>query len=96
MFDTDSRYYAIETASFVTDDGRDVRYKRRRFAPRGEEMPLLVETTANQGERLDQITTRTLGNPEHFWRICDANNVISPFELTATHGKVIRVPVPQA
>jgi hypothetical protein len=71
-------------------------YLRRRFLPRGDEMPLLAEVTVVEGDRLDVITARTLGDPEQFWRICDANNAMSPFELTTQAGRMLRVPIPQA
>ena len=35
-----------------------------------------------QGDRLDLITARTLGDPEQFWRVCDANDALDPAELT--------------
>jgi hypothetical protein len=95
MFEPTSRYYAVETATLTTADGRAVAYKRRRFLPRGEVLPLLVEVTVTQGDRLDLIAARTLGDAEQFWRVCDANNAMDPFELTAQLGRVLRVPIPQ-
>ncbi len=77
-------------------DGRTVAYKRRRFAPQGASLPLLAEVTPSQGDRLDVLTHRTLGDPEHFWRVCDANDVIDPAELTDEPGRTVRVPVPEA
>jgi hypothetical protein len=59
-------------------------------------MPLLVEVTVIQGDRLDLITARTLGDPEQFWRVCDANDAMNPPDLTAQPGTAVRVPVPQA
>jgi hypothetical protein len=95
MFEQRSRYYALEDASLTTADGRIIAYKRRRFLPDGEKMPLLVEVTVTEGDRLDLITARTLGDPEQFWRICDANNAMNPSDLTAETGRVLRVSVPQ-
>ena len=95
MFEQRSRYYALDDVSLTTADGRIIAYKRRRFLPDGEKMPLLVEVTVTEGDRLDLITARTLGDPEQFWRICDANNAMNPFDLTAETGRVLRVPVPQ-
>jgi nucleoid-associated protein YgaU len=95
MFDPTSRYYTIETAKMTMPDGRVIAYKRRRFAPSPEAMALLVEVLVTQGDRLDLIAARTLGEPEQFWRICDANNALDPEELTAVVGRIIRVPVPQ-
>ena len=95
MFEPTSRYYDIETVTMTTDDGREVAYKKRRLLPQGDEMPLLVETTIQQGKRLDHVTARTLGAPEQFWRVCDANNAMNPLELVDEPGKTIRIPVPQ-
>lgn len=96
MFEYTSRYYRINTASFVTENGNEITYVRRRFLPNGERMPLLEEVTVDEGDRLDLITARRLGDPEQFWRVCDANNTMNPFNLTATPGRRLRVPVPQA
>ena len=98
MFEPSSRYYSLETATCTLPDGRTVAYKRRRFLPRGEEMDLLVEVTVTEGDRLDLIAARTLGDPEHFWRICDANDAMNPFDLIGDDeiGRKLRVPIPQA
>lgn len=95
MFDFTSRYYAIETAIYVTPDGREIAYTRRRFLPQGENMPLLAEVVVTQGDRLDLITARTLGVPEAFWRVADANNAMNPFDLTEEPGRRLRIPLPQ-
>lgn len=95
MFEPTSRYYALETAISTTTDGRVIAYKRRRFLPHAEWSQLLVEITVNDGDRLDLITAKTLGEPEQFWRVCDANNAMNPFDLTAEPGRTLRVPVPQ-
>jgi hypothetical protein len=95
MFTPSSRYYPIETAT-TTWRGRTVAFKRRRFLPQGDDMPLLAEAVVIQGDRLDMITARTLGDPEQFWRICDANNAMNPFDLTSEIGRRLRVPIPQA
>jgi len=95
MFEPTSRYAALETATLATMDSRRVAYKRRRFLPRGKDLPVLVEVTVTQSERLDLITARTLGDPEQFWRVCDANDAMNPVELTSEIGRTLRVPVPQ-
>ena len=58
-------------------------------------MPLLGEISVTPDDRLDLITANTLGDPEQFWKICDANNAMNPAELTATSGQVVRIPLPQ-
>lgn len=94
MLEPTSRYYSLETATFETSDGRVLPYKRRRFLPKGEEMPLLVEVTVTAGDRLDLIAARTVGDPEQYWRICDANNAMKPADLTGEVGRRLRVPIP--
>lgn len=95
MFEPTSRYYNLQTVTFTTPDGREIAYKRRRFLPQGKNMPVLVEVTVADSDRLDLITTRTLGNPEQFWRVCDANDAMNPKALTSEVGRRLRVPVPQ-
>ncbi len=95
MFESTSRYFALENATLTAPDGRVIVYKRRRFLPDGKDMPLLVEVTVTEGDRLDNITARTLGDPEQFWRVCDANNTMNPFDLTTRPGRVLRIPEPQ-
>ncbi|HWS56667.1 MAG TPA: hypothetical protein VN228_21205 [Pyrinomonadaceae bacterium] len=95
MFAFTSRYINLGTVTLALPGGRAAVYKRRRFLPRGDRMPLLVEVNVTEGDRLDLITARTLGDPEHFWRVADANDAMNPFDLTAEVGRVLRVPIPQ-
>jgi len=96
MFEPTSRYYTIDTATRTQADGRVVAYKRRRFLPRGEALLALAELTVAPGERLDVLSARAVGDPEQFWRICDANNAMYPPDLVAMPGQRLRVPVPHA
>ncbi len=95
MDDPNGRYVAVERAVYVGPDGRPVAYLRRRFLPHGPRMPLLGEAAVGPGDRLDLIAARALGDPLQFWQICDANNAMSPFELAAEVGRLLRVPIPQ-
>lgn len=95
MFDRSSRYAKLETQTFIAADGRNISYARRRFLPRGASHRLLVEVSVAEGDRLDLIAHRTLGNSEQYWRICDANDAMDPFELTDEPGRVLDVPLPQ-
>ena len=58
-------------------------------------MPLLANVTVTQGDRLDLIAARTLGDAEQYWRICDANDALDPLDLTSTLGRVLRIAMPQ-
>ena len=94
MFEPTSRYYDIETAKMTVggdDDPRVISYKRRRIIPSGETMTTLGEHTVTQGDRLDNLAARYVGDPEQFWRICDANDVLRPEELTEEIGQIIKI-----
>ena len=75
----------------MTDaDGADARsrYMRRRFIPPADGRDRRSSSTRSpQGERLDHITARYLGDPTQFWRICDANDALRPAELTDEPGR---------
>jgi hypothetical protein len=96
MFEPTSRYYAIETVKMTVgeDEPRVVSYKRRRFIPPGETMTIIAEHTVTQGDRLDNLAVRYVGDPEQFWRICDANNVLRPEELTEEIGCIVKIALP--
>jgi hypothetical protein len=98
MFDKNSRYYNIEEATISTtgkdEDTRIIAYKKRRFIPESESMTMLLEHTVTEGERLDNITALYLGDPTRFWRICDANLILDPEELTKDIGRRIKVAMP--
>jgi len=95
MFESTSRYYNLSTLSYTEKDGRVTLYKERRFLPQGKSLPLLVEVTVEQSDRLDLIAYRTLGNPEQFWRVCDANDAMRPEELEEEIGRRLLIPLPQ-
>jgi hypothetical protein len=100
MLEPTSRYYDLETATLARLDvdgtPRLVAYKRRRLIPPAGSAPTLVVHAFSAGERLDGITAAYFGDPTRFWRICDANEVLRPAELTADIGHRIVVPLPQA
>jgi hypothetical protein len=94
MFAPNSRYANVETASTPGPDGREIPYKRRRFLPQAESLPKLAETLVEPGDRIDLVAARTLGDPEQFWRICDANDAVDP-EALVEPGRRLNVPMPQ-
>ncbi len=94
-FPPTSRYHGIDTAKMKTGDGKTILYLRRRFIPPTERFSLLQEHTVVEGDRADNLANRYVGDPEQFWRICDANNVMRPDELTETVGGRIRITLPE-
>jgi len=92
-FPANSRYYHTETNTSVEPDGTKVSYLRRRFLPPLDRFSLLQLYQVTEGDRLDNITGRFLGDPEQFWRLCDANPVCVPSQLQKI-GTVIRITLP--
>jgi hypothetical protein len=94
MFDPDSRYASLATATHTTPDGRPITYVTRRFLPAGDTMATLVEITVARGDRLDLIASRAFGDPLRFYQICDANEAMHPDELVDEPGRRVRIALP--
>jgi hypothetical protein len=90
-----SRYYGVETTTIETPDGKTHRYLTRRFVPPPERFATLQEHRVTEGDRLDNLTARYLGDPEQFWRVCDANRATRPEELTEEPGRTLRITLPE-
>ena len=99
LFPPTSRYYGIETTTLELDGGPEgayqILYLKRRFVPQAERFALLQEHAVEAGDRLDNITARYLGDPLQFWRICDANHALNPFDLTTEVGRRLRITLPE-
>ena len=96
LFPATSRYHGTDATKLETPDGKTVVYLRRRFVPPPERFALLEEHTVAQGDRLDNLAATYLGDPEQFWRLCDANAAMCPEELTEMMGRIIRITLPEA
>lgn len=94
MFEADSRYASLPTATFTAADGRQITYVTRRFLPAGDSMTTLGELTVMRGDRLDLISTRVFGDPLRYYQLCDANEAMHPDELTDEPGRTLRLALP--
>jgi hypothetical protein len=95
LFTAPSRYFGIDTLTYVTPQGTSIIYIQRRFLPSPDRFQLLQEHAVTQGERLDNLAAQFLGDPTIFWRLCDANNAMRPEELTETVGRKLRITLPE-
>lgn len=93
LFPPTSRYHGLDTAAIEQPDGTTLVYVRRRFIPQPDQYAPLQEHTVAQGERLDIISARYIGDPEQFWQICDANAAFTPEELEEV-GRILRITLP--
>jgi hypothetical protein len=93
-FPPTSRYANLEVAELEIAENLSVAYLRRRFVPSPSRFALVQEHVVAEGERLDHITAHYLGDPEQFWRVCDANTAMRPEDLEAV-GKRLRMTMPE-
>ena len=93
MFEYNSRYYSLETARLTTA-GRTVAYKRRRFLPLDTGQTVIAEVKVTEGDRLDRLAAKVLGDPEQFWQLCDMNHALSPADLNHPIGRTLRIVLP--
>ena len=76
--------------------GPPVGYLVRRIIPAPDSYPSVITYVITDGDRLDNLAQRFLGDHALYWMICDANGVTDPDELTAQAGRTIVIPVAAA
>jgi hypothetical protein len=93
-FAPNSRYATTETTT-IEVDGKEIVHLKRRFVPSPDRFAVLQEHVVTRGERLDVIAHTHIGDPELFWRLCDANGAMRPDELTETVGRRLKITLPE-
>lgn len=95
-FATDSRYYGFGVQYYTAPNGQTITYLARRIVPQpGAPNYSTINTyTVRQGDRLDLIAAKYLGDPLMAWLICDANGAMRPHDLVATPGRVLSITTP--
>jgi len=81
-----SRYYGSPVLTFAHADGTQVVPQPSIYTS------LLLHPTVD-GDRLDNLSSRYLGDPLLYWMICDANRATDPDALTAQVGHTISIPL---
>jgi hypothetical protein len=95
-FPTDSRYYGTGVLYYSAPTGRTIAYLARRIVPQpgAPNYATINNYTVRQGDRLDLIAAKYLGDPLMAWMICDANGAMRPHDLVATPGRVLAITTP--
>jgi nucleoid-associated protein YgaU len=88
-----SRYYGFAVEYFTRADGVQVAYLQRRIIPQPDIYTSLQKYAVVDGDRLDNLSAKFLGDPLLFWMIADANRAMGPDELTAQVGRTILIPL---
>jgi len=96
-FPTDSRYYGYGVLQYSAPNGQQIPYLQRRIVPQpgAPNYATINQYTVRQGDRLDLIAAKYLGDPLMAWLICDANGAMRPYNLVATPGTVLNITTPQ-
>ncbi len=93
-FPPTSRYAGLAVNTYLDADGTAHSYVARRFVPPETSFALLQLYTVVQSDRIDNLANTFLGDPEQFWKLCDANNAMAPDDL-AVVGTSFRITLPQ-
>ena len=96
-FPTDSRYYGFGVLQYAAPGGQTIPYLARRIVPQpgAPNYATINQYTVKQGDRLDIIAAKYLGDPLMAWLICDANGAIEPEKLVETPGTTLNITMPQ-
>ncbi len=86
-FPPNSRYYGVPVATLEAPNQEPVAYLKRRFVPPPDRFSMVQEHSVVQGDRLDNLAARYLGDAELYWGLCDANGALRPAELIETTGR---------
>jgi hypothetical protein len=89
VFARGSRYAAMPEAIYDGGKGRLVGYVLLRPIPDPRAGAVHVVT---HGDRLDRVAADAYGDPEQWWRICDANLSFDPDDLVRETGRRLTVP----
>jgi len=95
LFPPTSRYHGLPAGVHQTADNRSLVYVTRRIVPPPERFALLQEHAVVQGDRLDNLAQRYIGDPEQYWRICDGNGAMRPDDLLEEIGRLLRITLPE-
>jgi hypothetical protein len=87
------RYAGVETDTITDESGARVIFLCRRFLPFGDAIAGRRTFEATESPyRLDLVAALALGDAFSFWRICDANDAINPFDLVDECAGALRIP----
>lgn len=94
FFALNSRYRTVPLRSRVAEDGSVETFVGRRVIPEVDRYKPLTQHRLSGVERIDRIAADHFGDPELYWRICDANGDQDPAEAASPDGRVLVIPMP--
>lgn len=94
-FPPNSRYNGVPMLTYTSATGRVSSYLTRRFIPQPERFSTMGTHRVVEGDRLDNLAARYLGDPEQYWKLCDGNGTLRPDELVEAIGRSLRIALPE-
>jgi hypothetical protein len=91
-----SRYLGTPIEMLTLPDGTQVAYLQRRIIPQAQIYASVQNYSVVDGDRLDNLSFRFLGDSILYWMICDANAASDPDSLTNQIGSTILMPLASA
>ena len=95
VYPDNSRYHGVEITTLEQSGEEPIAHLKRRFVPPPERFSVIREHIVVEGDRVDNLAAQYLGDPELYWRLCDANAVMHPEELTEVVGGKVAITLPE-
>ena len=89
-----SRYYSLIIRERTNADGVTEAFVARRIIPAMARYRALDRHRTDGDERIENLSADYLGDPELYWRICDANGDEDPGMATQPISRLITIPLP--
>lgn len=94
-FPANSRYHGLPIRTRTAADGGSVEsFVGRRIIPAIERYRALDRHRTIGDDRIDTVAADAFGDPELYWRICDANGDAEPGDAAKPLGRLLVIPLP--
>jgi len=93
-FPINSRYHGVAQRSRTLPDGTTETFLARRIIPSTARYSALDRHRTIDNERIDTVAAESFGDPELYWRVCDANGDAEPADTTKPAGRLLVIPLP--
>lgn len=93
-FPPNSRYHTVPLRKRTAPDGTEQTFVGRRIIPPMERYRALDRYRTESDSRIDRVSAGAYGDPEQYWRICDANGDAEPATATKPEGRLLVLPLP--
>lgn len=93
-FPPNSRYATVPLRTRANANGVVDAFVGRRIIPAVERYRALDRHPTIGDDRIDGVAAEAFGDPEQYWRICDANGEAEPADATKPPGRLLVIPLP--